>query len=135
MWGKGWKVFCICKNLFASPAAYRLLGHPRVLGAAVVERGVGGRVQRLVLLLLGHLLQRQEAVLAHLDALRHVAHAGVFCEEKNIAGIIMEWNEVEFRVERGTQEHSKNPDVMGAIFCENLLASPESLYWFRCSKC
>ena len=45
--------------------------------ARVVDVGVA-RVQCLVLLLLRHLLDRQEPVLPHLAALRHVAHARVF---------------------------------------------------------
>ncbi len=40
--------------------------------------GVAG-VKRLVLLLLRHLLDGQEPVFPHLDPLRHVADAGVFC--------------------------------------------------------
>ena len=38
-------------------------------------------VQRLVLLLLGHLLEGEEAVLPHLDPLRHVPHARVLCND------------------------------------------------------
>jgi len=49
-------------------------------GAAVVERRAGGGVQRLVLLLLRDLLEREEAIFPHLDPLGHVAHAGVFCK-------------------------------------------------------
>ena len=49
--------------------------------ARVVDVGVA-RVQCLVLLLLRHLLDRQEPVLPHLDSLGHVAHARVFCTNK-----------------------------------------------------
>ena len=35
----------------------------------------------LVLLLLGHLLEGEEAVLPHLDPLRHVTHARVLCND------------------------------------------------------
>ena len=49
--------------------------------ARVVDVGVA-RVQSLVLLLLRHLLDRQEPVLPHLDPLRHVSHTRVFCNTK-----------------------------------------------------
>ena len=49
--------------------------------ARVVDVGVAG-VQRLVLLLLRHLLNREEPVLPHLDPLRHVTDARVFCNTK-----------------------------------------------------
>ena len=49
--------------------------------ARVVDVGVAG-VQRLVLLLLGHLLDREEPVLPHLNPLRHVTDTRVFCNTK-----------------------------------------------------
>ena len=62
------------------PRAHRLLGYPVVVQAPVGgrHRRVGRGVHGLVLLLLGHLLEGQETVLSHLDALGHVTHAGVF---------------------------------------------------------
>ena len=49
--------------------------------ARVVDVGVAG-VQRLVLLLLRHLLDREEPVLPHLNPLRHVTDTRVFCNTK-----------------------------------------------------
>ena len=49
--------------------------------ARVVDVRVA-RVESLVLLLLGHLLDRQEPVLPHLDPLRHVSDTRVFCNMK-----------------------------------------------------
>ena len=48
--------------------------------ARIVDVGVA-RVESFVLLLLGHLLDRQEPVLPHLDPLRHVSHTRVFCNK------------------------------------------------------
>ena len=40
------------------------------------------RVESLVLLLLGHLLDREEPVFPHLNPLRHVTDTRVFCNTK-----------------------------------------------------
>ena len=70
---------------------HRLLGHD--VGAqlhvgGLVNVGVAG-VERLVLLLFGHLLDGEESVLPHLDPLGHVAHAGVLCKVREANGSVI----------------------------------------------
>ena len=59
---------------------HRLLGHVggQLHVGGLVYVGVAG-VERLVLLLLRHLLDGQEPVFPHLDPLGHVAHTRVLC--------------------------------------------------------